>query len=101
MKIIIKPRYLEGCSSWESKIEGVVLVEKESDIEPLWKLLCEQDEYWVGYKNLIKVAPKEIDGVSEIISMCEYVGKTDIYELEELQKQIPFIIYQYRDNEDY
>lgn len=94
MKILIRPRYFEGCSSWETKVNGVVLVEKEEDIEPLWKLLCEQDDYWESYKNLIKVAPVEIDSEAEISRMCEYCGKTDIYDVKSLQEKIPFIIYQ-------
>lgn len=35
----------------------------------------------------------------DIIRMCEYCGKTDIYKIEEIRKIIPFIIYQ--GNEDY
>lgn len=99
MEILIKPKKFTGGDSWESKQYGVVLVEKEDDIEPLWKLLCEQDHYWESYKNLIKVAPKEINSVGDIIRMCEYCGKTDIYKIEEIRKIIPFIIYQ--GNEDY
>lgn len=94
MEIIIRPKKFEGDTYWQSKVYGVILVEKEEDIEPLWKLLCEQDDYWESYKKIIKVAPKEIDSVSDISRMCEYVGKTDIYEPEKLQAQIPFIMYQ-------
>lgn len=94
MDILIKPQKFTGSDSWESKLNGVILVEKEADIEPLWKLLCEQDDYWESYKNLIKVAPKEINSVGDIIRMCEYCGKTDIYNIDEIRKIIPFIIYQ-------
>lgn len=94
MQILIKPKLFEGQSNWSTKQNGVVLVEKEEDIEPLFKLLCEQDDYWESYKNLIKVAPKQIDSIDEISRMCEYVGKTDIYDVESLKKKIPFIIYQ-------
>lgn len=94
MEIIIRPKKFVGNTYWESKKDGVILVEKEEDIEPLWKLLCEQDDYWEDYKEIIKVAPKEIDSVSDIANMCEYVGKTYIYEPEKLQAQIPFIMYQ-------
>jgi hypothetical protein len=97
MEIIIKPRKFEGDSTWVSKLYGVILVEKEEDIELVWKLLCEQDDYWEDYKHLIKVAPKEIDSVSEISAMCEYAGKTDIYDVKALQEKIPFIIYQETD----
>lgn len=94
MEIIIRPRVLKGKSSWDSKCNGVVLVDNDKDIEPLWKLLCKQDEYWKHYKHLLKVAPKEIDSESDIISMCEWCGKTDIDDVEKLQSIIPFIIYQ-------
>jgi len=94
MEIIIKPRKFEGCISWQSKMNGVILVEKEDDIESLWKLLCEQDDYWEHRKEVIQVAPKEISSESEICRMCVYVGKTDIYRPQELQAKIPFIMYQ-------
>lgn len=97
MKIPFTPQFFIGINSWEHKQNGVVLVEKEEDIEPLWKLLCEQDDYWEDNKNLIKVAPKEISDISQINRMCEYCGKTDIYNVSDLKKKIPFIIYQYRD----
>jgi hypothetical protein len=94
MEILIRPRKFIGDTSWESKLNGVILVEKEEDIEPLWKLLIEQDDYWEYYKGVIQVAPKEIDGEEDIARMCVYVGKTDIYNVQELQSKIPFIMYQ-------
>lgn len=94
MEILIKPRKFTGCTSWQSKKNGVILVEKEADIEPLWKLLIEQDDYWEHYKEVIQVAPKEIDSEGDIAIMCVYVGKTDIYNPEELKAKIPFIMYQ-------
>lgn len=94
MKIIIKPREFKCKGHWQSKMKGVVLVEKEEHIEPLWKLLCEQDDYWENYKEIIKVAPKEINGEEEISAMCQYCGKTDIYDIAEIKKKVPFILYQ-------
>jgi hypothetical protein len=94
MEILIKPKKFTGCSHWLPKHNGVILVEKEEDIEPLWKLLCEQDDYWESYKEVIKVAPKEIDSESDISAMCVYVGKTDIYNPKELQSKVPFLMYQ-------
>lgn len=94
MKILIKPKEFTGDDYWESKLNGVILVEKEEDIEPLWRLLVEQDDYWENYKDVIQVAPKEIDGEGDISKMCVYVGKTDIYNPKELQDKIPFIMYQ-------
>lgn len=94
MEIIIKPRKFTGCKYWQSKLSGVILVEKEEDIDTLWKLLIEQDDYWKSYKEVIQVAPKEIDGEGDIAKMCVYAGKTDIYNPEEIQSKIPFIMYQ-------
>jgi hypothetical protein len=94
MEIPIKPQTFTGHTSWQSKLDGVILVEREEDIEPLWKLLIEQDDYWEHYKEVIKVAPKEINGIQDISRMCVYVGKTDIYNPKELQSKIPFIMYQ-------
>lgn len=93
-EIKIKPRIFKGDTTWQPKMNGVVLVEKEEQIEPLWKLLCEQDEYWNNYKHIIKVAPQEIDSEADIACMCEWVGKTDIYRPEEINKIIPFKMYQ-------
>ena len=56
--IPIKPNVFTGNTAWESKRESVILVKKKTDIEPLYKLLCEQDNYWLNHKNLIQVAPK-------------------------------------------
>ena len=94
MEILIKSRKFTGCTSWESKLNGIILVEKEEDIETLWKLLIQQDSYWDHYKEVIQVAPKEIDGEGDIARMCVYVGKTDIYNPQELQAKISFIMYQ-------
>jgi hypothetical protein len=94
MEITIRPKTFKGFDSWESNQYGVILVQRQEDIDQLWKLLCEQDDYWKSYKNLIKVSPKEIDSKSDLDSLCEYCGKTDIYNVEILKSQIPFIIYQ-------
>lgn len=89
-------RVFNGYDSWESKVYGVILVQKEEDIEPLFKLLCEQDDYWEDYKELIQVAPKEIEKIEDLEDLCSYVGKTDIYDVSALKEKIPFIIYQYQ-----
>ena len=96
MEIIIKPRKLKGSEYWEHKMHGVVLVEKEEDIGKLFNLLMDQDDYWEGYKHLIKVAPKEIDSEKDIEELCEYTGKTSIYPIKKFQEVVPFIIYQYK-----
>lgn len=100
MEILIKPQKFTGSDSWESKQYGVVLVEKEDNIEPIWELLCEQDVTWKYYKNLIKVAPKEIESIKDLRNMCEYCGKTDIYNIEVIRKKIPFIIHQEKEYND-
>lgn len=94
MEILIKPRKFIGCTRWQSKMNGVILVEKEEDIEPLWRLLITQDSYWGNYKQVIQVAPKEIDSENDIAKMCVYVGNTDIYNVQEIQSKIHFIMYQ-------
>lgn len=94
MEILIKPKMYKGCERWHPKMFGVVLIEKQEDIYPLWKILCEQDDYWDHYLKLIKVAPKEIDDLETISEMCEYVGKTDIYDPVKINEQIPFIMHQ-------
>lgn len=96
-----KPKNVECHNSWTSKIQGVVLVEKEQDIEPLFKLLCKQDDYWEPYKHLIKVAPKVVEHITDLRLLCKYCGKTDIDNVTELKKKIPFILYQYNENNDY
>lgn len=97
MKFNIKiSRVFNGYDSWESKVDGVILVQKEEDIEPLFQLLCEQDDYWEDYKELIQVAPKEIEKIEDLEDLCSYVGKTDIYDVAALKEKIPFIIYQYQ-----
>ena len=96
--IQIKPKTVECQNYWMSKIEGVIFVEKESDIEILFDALVKQDDYWKSYKRLIKVAPKEIDSENDLKSYCQYVGKTDIWKPEELRQIVNFTIFQYRDN---
>ena len=95
MKILIKPKEYKCQNYWHSKREGVILVEKEEDIDKIFKLLVKQDDYWESYKHLIKVAPKEIESESTLALMCEYCGKTDIDNIDEIKKKVPFMIYQY------
>lgn len=102
MKIEIKPvvTTVQCNNYWTSKINGAVFVEKEEDIEPVWKVLCEQDEYWECYKNLIKVAPLEVPDPTYLQRYCENCGKTDIYNVDEVKRKlaeqgIEIILYQY------
>ena len=82
MEFKLKPQVISSFTSWESKVEGVVLVKRKEDIEFVWKALCEQDNYWKFYKNLIKVAPESIEFERDLQWLCEYVGKTDIYDMD-------------------
>lgn len=97
MEIPFKPRKFTGANRWQSKCYGVILVSKQEDIEPLWKLLCKQDEYWKEYKHLIKVVPQEIESERDLERMCGYCGKTDIYNLNGIKEQIDFAVFQYRE----
>lgn len=101
LEIKIKPQIVTCDGSWESKMYGAIFVEKEEDIDPLFKLLCDQDDYWEDYKELIHVAPKEVNSKSDLYKYCQWCGKTDIYDVKALKEKIPFIIYQYSDNNDY
>lgn len=102
MKIQINPQFYEGSNSWYQKTQGVILVEKKEHIEPVWKVLCEQDDYWEDYKNLIKIAPLTIDNKTDLNCLCEYCGKTDIYDVDKVRKilaeqNIEFLIHQFLD----
>lgn len=99
--ITIRPKQFTGHTHWEKKMYGVILVEHEDMIEPLWKLLCEQDDYWENYKEVIQVAPKEIDSESDISRMCVYAGKTDIDDVEAIRAKVPFVMYQEHPRHDY
>jgi hypothetical protein len=86
---------IECQDSWDSKVNGVIFVEKESDVEILFNELVSQDDYWENYKKLIQVMPKEINTENELKSYCNYVGKTDIWDISKLRKVVDFTIYQY------
>lgn len=100
MQIEVKPPAITCQEAWNSKYYGVVFVEREEHIEPVFKALCEQDDYWENCKKLIQIAPKEVNSISDLNEYCEYVGKTDIYKVpklkSDLRKQgIEFMLYQY------
>lgn len=93
MEVIETKRY-NGGSKWLHKKHGVIYVERDWQIAELHELLCRQDEYWESKSHLIKhwIGPKYMKQVRED---AEYVGKTDIYEVEELRKIVPFIFFQF------
>tara|TARA_R110000868_G_scaffold76573_2_gene220074 strand:- start:14935 stop:15261 length:327 start_codon:yes stop_codon:yes gene_type:complete len=106
LEILIKPHFMRLDEEWHANWYGVVLVEKEEHIQPVYEALCEQDDYWDGRIHLIKVAPKEIDSTSDLTHMCDYVGKTDIYDIPTLQAKlkeqgIDVGFYQYCPDNDY
>ena len=80
MEIVVKTT-LTCQGYWNSKCHGVIFVEKEEHIKPLFQLLVEQDDYWERDKSaieLIKIVPKEIKSSRDLEQYCSYVGKTDI-----------------------
>ena len=89
--------FFKGQDYWIQKWQGVILVEKEEDIAPLWELLYEQHAEWVNFMDLIQIAPKEIENENDLRVMCQNVGSTRIRDIESLRKKIPFIVYQYQE----
>ena len=88
MKIALTQQYIKCNNCWESKMYGVVFVQQVEHIEPVFMALCEQDDYWEDYKNLIKVAPNELPNYNDIDRYCEYCGKTDIYDIPKLKEKL-------------
>lgn len=99
MEIKLVPNILTCIGYWHDKKQSIIFVENEDDIDILHKLLCEQDEYWVAYKKLIKVAPTEEISIPQIKEMCQYCGRTDILDVDELKEKVNFIIFQYDETE--
>ena len=95
MEIEIKQKVI--CQGrWNSKWYGVILVKTQEDKDKLFDLLLAQDNYWEQYSHRIKVIPeKGFTSFKEIENLCDYCGKTDIYKIDEIKKQVDFIIYQY------
>ena len=81
---------------WEPKRNGVILVCSQSDKELLFKLLCEQDEDWRHYKNVIQVIDKTIfDGIDLYKAISyQYCGNTRIYDVAALREKVDFAIFQ-------
>lgn len=106
MEIKVKPQVIKTETTWRSKIHGVVFVNDEKNIDTVLKYLVKQDEYWKhGGRELIKVAPVEIDSYGEIYRYCQYVGKKDIYDVEKMitdlkNKGIDVMVFQYVNDED-
>ena len=96
LTITINPRYVECQNSWDPKCYGVIFVNEESHITPLFEALVEQDDYWENHKHLIQVAPKTINHITDLDGYTEYCGKTDIYNISALKEKLDFdfIIYQ-------
>ena len=97
IKIDFTPREpFKGFEDWFSKNPSVIFVESEELIDPLLQLLIKQDVDWKYYRKMIKVLPNDliIKDLDQLNVYCEDSGKTTIYDIPSLQKQIPFIIYQ-------
>jgi hypothetical protein len=78
---------LKSATSWESKSLGGIFVSKKEDIDIVLEILIEQDDYWEHYKKLVMVLPDN-PTPKLIISMCDYCGKADIYNMEEFLKKL-------------
>ncbi len=92
----MKIKNLNGGSKWHHRKSGVIYVEHDWQKNELHKLLCRQDEHWRHKSFLIQtwIGPKTL---GEVKSEAKYTDKTDIYEVEELRKIIPFIFFQFDD----
>lgn len=88
---------ITGQNDWYEKRFGVVLVPTEADIDPLYNALVEQDPDWERYKHLIRVAPTEINCLTDLNTLCEYTSKTCIFDIPKLREKFDFLLYQYED----
>jgi hypothetical protein len=90
---------LKSQDEWNSKMYSVIFVNSQKDKELLWELLVKQDRYWGKYPDNIDIIKVRKDftftTIRDIQDLCEYCGKVDIYDVEELQKQVDLFIYQY------
>ena len=73
-----------------------LFVKDEKDIEKLHLLLCQYNPDWLNCKHLIHVSPQKVTELDELDRLCRYAGKCalDIYDIEEIKKEVDFIIYQ-------
>lgn len=89
MKIPTTPSFIESDLYWFQKGHGAIFVEKEEHREPVFKILCKQDEYWEAYwgkeiSEIIHVAPKEASCRMGLLGQYHvHVGKVDIYNVGE------------------
>ena len=92
----MKVKNLNGGSKWHHRKFGVIYVEHDWQKDELYELLCRQDDHWKHKPYLIQkwFGPKSLKDVQ---SEAKYTDKTDIYEVEELRKIIPFIFFQFDD----
>lgn len=86
MEIFIPRKKIQSDTYWHAKGYGVIFVDKQENIKPVVDYLIEQDDYWKSHSEVIKVIPEfknnEVDSLSAFYSYTEYVGKTDIYDLD-------------------
>ncbi len=92
----MKVKNLNGGSKWHHRKVGVIYVEHHWQVAELHELLCRQDHHWESKSHLVRhwVGPKDM---RQVRADAEYADKTDIYEVEELRKIIPFIFFQFDD----
>lgn len=82
-----------GQDYWLPKTESIIFVKDDNDKEKLFELLCEQDSDWVGFKDIIRIVPKEVT-IGYLESYALPCWKCIINDIEGLKKQVDFIIYQ-------
>ena len=98
MNIKFQPIKEVVCSgSWRNEplVFGAIFVENETDIEPLWNLLCQESNTWQDYRHLIQVVPEHLNNISELKNFCHKVGDTVIDDVDKFKSQIDFTIFQY------
>ena len=103
MKQEITMQYqLYSADWWKSKTNGVILTDSQTNLGKIYHWLVEQDDYWKGYLEVIQVYDftKPIKDYYELRQLCEYVGKTDINNIEDFysfceKENIPVFVYWY------
>lgn len=83
---------------WDGKCHSVILVNDKQHINTVFKYLCNIDEDWISYKDIIQLKP-EINNIGDINVLCNYSGKTCIYNVTKFisdmaEKGIDIFIYQ-------
>ena len=103
MKQEITMQYqLYSADGWRKKVRGVILTNNEDNQNKIHSYLISQDNCWQMYPEVIQVYDftKPIKDYYELRQLCEYVGKTDINNIEDFysfceKENIPVFVYWY------